>query len=164
MARGLGLRFVVCVLASIVVAGVGVACGSNPPTSFADTFPSEAGTVPPHDSGSSESGGGGAGFSITVCVSNGDGGVRPLSECSCKYVSGAGSAFTLQCGTGLCSLITYERADCFLDGRLTITRDAGPDVCSQGAVTSAAPDGGVLREAGAVADGGLGPMSPCPTR
>jgi hypothetical protein len=163
MARGLDLRFVVGVLASIVVAGIGVACGSNPPTAFADTSPSEAGTVPPHDIGSSTSGGG-AGLSITVCLSNGDGGVRPLSECSCKYISSAGVPFTLQCGTGICTLIAYERADCFLDGRLTVTRDGGPGACSEGVVTSAAPDGGVLREAGAVPEGGLGPTSPCPIR
>ena len=157
MASGFELRFVGCVLASVVIGSVGIACGSQPATSFADTVPSEAGTVPPHDSGTSESGGGGgAGLLIVTCWSTGDAGLRPLSECSCTF-SVAKAAFALQCGEALCSLLNEERADCSLDGTLSVTPDAGPG-CAGGGAMPTDTDGGAAPE------GGLRQSIPCQRR
>ncbi|MEA2752004.1 MAG: hypothetical protein QOI41_6147 [Myxococcales bacterium] len=143
------------VLASVLAGGVGVvACGSSDhPVSFADAVAADGGAASDTDGSASEPDGG------LSCV--GDGGGALPANCACKYAYSPSIIITLQCGLSLCSQGKDERADCSLDGMLTIVPHAGKTCPTDG---SGVPDGGTAEIEGTNGDGGTHTTIPCASR
>jgi hypothetical protein len=137
---------------AVLAGGIGVvACGSSDhPASFADVVAADSGAGSDTDGSASEPD---AGLS---CV--GDGGGALPANCACKYAYSASIIITLQCGLSLCSQGKDERADCSLDGMLTIVPHAGKTCPTDG---SGVPDGGTAEIEGTNGDGGTHTTIPC---
>lgn len=80
---------------------------------------------------------------------------------ACKYAYSPSIIITLQCGLSLCSQGKDERADCSLDGMLTIVPRAGKTCPTDG---SGVPDGGTAEIEGTNGDGGTHTTIPCASR